>query len=74
MDRGAWEAIVHGVTKSWTRFTDYTATQVPLCILSEEFFNHKQAMNFVNNFSMSIEMIIWFLFFTFIHVVFHTDL
>ena len=22
MDRGAWQAIVHGVTKSWTRLSD----------------------------------------------------
>ena len=22
MDRGAWRAIVHGVTKSWTRLSD----------------------------------------------------
>ena len=26
MDRGAWQAIVHGVTKSRTRFSDYTTT------------------------------------------------
>ena len=23
MDRGAWQATVHGVTKSWTRLSDY---------------------------------------------------
>ena len=23
MDRGAWLATVHGVTKSWTQFSDY---------------------------------------------------
>ena len=28
MDRGAWRAIVHGVTKSWTRLPDeHTYTQ-----------------------------------------------
>ena len=26
MDRGAWEAIVHGVTKSCVRLSDYTTT------------------------------------------------
>ena len=26
MDRGAWWAAVHGVTKSWTRLNDYTFT------------------------------------------------
>ena len=25
MDRGAWRAAVHGVTKSWTRLRDYHA-------------------------------------------------
>ena len=25
-DSGAWQAIVHGVTKSWTQFSDYTTT------------------------------------------------
>ena len=24
MDRGAWQAIVHGVTKGWTRLSDFT--------------------------------------------------
>ena len=24
MDRGAWEATVHGVAKSWTRLSDFT--------------------------------------------------
>ena len=26
MDRGAWWVIVHGVTKSWTRLSDFTFT------------------------------------------------
>ena len=26
MDRGAWQAAVHGVTKSWTRLSDFTFT------------------------------------------------
>ena len=24
MDREAWRAVIHGVTKSWTRLSDYT--------------------------------------------------
>ena len=26
MDGGAWEAAVHGVTKSWTQLSDFTLT------------------------------------------------
>ena len=26
MDRGAWKATVHGVTKNWTRLSDLTYT------------------------------------------------
>ena len=26
MDRGAWQATVHGVAKSWTRLSDFTFT------------------------------------------------
>ena len=25
MDRGAWRATIHGVTKSWTRLSDFTS-------------------------------------------------
>ena len=33
MDRGAWQAIVHGVAKSWTRLKDkYTHTQLNLSL------------------------------------------
>ena len=28
MDRGAWQATAHGVTKSWTRLSDFICTQV----------------------------------------------
>jgi len=27
MDRGAWQATVHGVAKSWTRLSDFTSLQ-----------------------------------------------
>ena len=30
-DRGTWYAAVHGVTKSWTRLTDWTTTLKILC-------------------------------------------
>ena len=26
MNRGAWQAIVHGATKSWTQLSDFTLT------------------------------------------------
>ena len=26
MDRGAWQATVHGIAKSWTRLSDFTFT------------------------------------------------
>ena len=26
MDRGAWQAVVHGVAKSWTRLSAFTVT------------------------------------------------
>ena len=29
MDRGAWQAIVHGITKSWSQLSEYTTTSVP---------------------------------------------
>ena len=28
MDRGAWRATVHGVTKSWTQLSDFTHTHI----------------------------------------------
>ena len=30
MDRGAWWAAVHGVTKSWTQLSDWTHTHIPI--------------------------------------------
>ena len=30
MDREAWRAVIHGVTKSWTRLSDWTKLTVPL--------------------------------------------
>ena len=35
MDREAWRAVVHGVTKSWTRLSDWTGTgHVTSCIIN----------------------------------------
>ena len=31
MDRGAWQATAHGVTKSQTRLSDFTSMAVQLC-------------------------------------------
>ena len=33
MDRGAWQAIVHGATKSWTHLSTHTHTHTPPLIL-----------------------------------------
>ena len=32
MDRKAWRAVIHGVTKSRTRLSDCTELNIPLCI------------------------------------------
>ena len=32
MDRGAWEATVHGVAKSWTRLSDFTSLLLSLVV------------------------------------------
>ena len=37
MDRGAWWAAVHGVTKSWTGLSDFTFTSL-CCIIGTDFF------------------------------------
>ena len=29
MDRGAWQATVHGVAKSWTRMSTFTLGNIP---------------------------------------------
>ena len=29
MDRGAWQATVHGVAKSWTRLSTFTLGNIP---------------------------------------------
>ena len=45
MDREAWRAAVHGVTKSQTWLSDWTELKKPLCQLIDFFFsvlgNHK---------------------------------
>ena len=37
MDREAWRAAVHEVTKSWTRLSDWTELNIPLCICTTTF-------------------------------------
>ena len=37
-DRGAWHSAVHGITKSQTRFSDWTAATMFLHIWNETFF------------------------------------
>ena len=38
MDREAWRAVVHGVTKSWTGLSDWTALNKLNCVPSKFIF------------------------------------
>ena len=40
MDREAWCAVVHRVTKSQTRLSDYTETETRLYVLKDSFIQH----------------------------------
>ena len=46
MDREAWNAAVHGVTKSWTRLHDWTTTIIFFFLLSPCLFNFILFLNF----------------------------
>ena len=64
MDREAWGAVVHGVTKSWTWLRDWTELNWTECSFYACFlerFYHKGMLNLSKAFSASIEIIIWFL-------------
>ena len=39
MDREAWRAVVHGVAKSWTRLSDWTELNIPLCSCTTGFLS-----------------------------------
>ena len=39
MDREAWRAVIHGVTKSWTRLSDRTELNIPLCMYTKVSFS-----------------------------------
>ena len=45
IDRGAWQAIVHGVTKSWTLVSAHTHTHFLLGLISniQKIFNNNAA-------------------------------
>ena len=43
MDGGAWKAAVHGVTKSWTRLSDFTFT-FHLHALEKEMATHSSVL------------------------------
>jgi len=34
MDKGAWQAAVHGVAKSWTQLSDYTTTMLTAALFT----------------------------------------
>ena len=38
MDRGAWQAVIHGIAKSWTRLSYYTTTNELENVLFEMIF------------------------------------
>ena len=44
MDRGAWWAAVHGVTKSWTRLSDFTFT-FHFHVLEKEMATHSSVLS-----------------------------
>ena len=43
MDRGAWQAVVHGVTQSQTRLSDFTFT-FPIHALEKEMAPHSSVL------------------------------
>ena len=43
MDRGAWQAAVHGVAKSWTGLSDFTFT-FPFHALEKEMATHSSVL------------------------------
>ena len=43
MDGGAWQAVVHGVAKSWTRLSDFTFT-FPFHALEKEMATHSSVL------------------------------
>ena len=40
MDREAWHAAVHGVTKSWTRLSDWTELNISLYVHTKILLTH----------------------------------
>ena len=39
MDRKAWHAVIHGVTKSQTRLSGWTELKIPLCVCTTAFLS-----------------------------------
>ena len=72
VDRGAWPATVHSVTKNWTWLKWLSIAHKPSIPTSVETFYHKQGLNFVKAFSSSIEIIMIFIMW-FVNVVYHLD-
>ena len=40
MDREVWRAVIHGVSKSWTRFSDCTELNLLMLKLKLQYFGH----------------------------------
>ena len=59
MDREAWHAAIHGVTKSWTQLSDWTELNVLVVFLELEIqlklsFLEKEISNFTPNFGLPL--------------------
>ena len=45
MNRGAWQATVHGVAKSQTQMSDYAQHNIPLCLCTTSSLSIHLLMN-----------------------------
>ena len=59
MEREAWHAAIHGVTKSWTQLSDWTELNVLIVFLELEIqlklnFLEKEISNFTPNFGLPL--------------------
>ena len=59
LDRGAWQALVHGVAKNWTRLSNWAHTH-SLCSRHDVFGLKKQ--NSISNYDVETQSTIWVIF------------